>query len=160
MSWKRIWHSFRLWLYPSGLQRTAYLKRKGIFGAIGENVMIQSRKIPLYPELIYIGDNVRIASNVNFITHDVIHNMLNNLPVQKRNGTTFYEKKGKIVIGNNVFIGANTTVMYDVSIGNEVVIGAGSVVTKDIPDNSVCVGVPCRRICDFDSMMEKRKNVS
>ena len=44
---------------------------------------------------------------------------------------------GKIRIGNNVFIGEDVMIMYNVSIGNNVVIGARSVVTKSIPDNSV-----------------------
>ena len=55
--------------------------------------MIQSRKIPLYPELIYIGNNVRIASGVSFITHDVVHNMLNNIP---GNEGKFTEKKERL----------------------------------------------------------------
>ena len=42
-------------------------------------------------------------------------------------------------------------------IGNNVIIGAGSVVTKDIPDNSVCAGVPCKRIGSFDDFIRKRK---
>lgn len=120
--------------------------------------MIQSRKIPLYPELIFIGDNVRIASNVSFITHDVSHNMLNNLPVSKTGGYCFKEKKGKIVIGDNVFVGANSMILYDVSIGNNVIIGAGSIVTKNIPDGSVAVVVPCKVIDEFDNFVEKRKS--
>ena len=54
--------------------------------------MIQSRKLSLNPELIYIGDNVRIASNVSFITHDVTHNMLNTLPERIRSGNIYKEK--------------------------------------------------------------------
>lgn len=49
-----------------------------------------------------------------------------------------------ITIGNNVWIGGNSVVMPNVTIGNNVVIGAGSVVTKDIPDNCIAVGNPCR----------------
>lgn len=86
MDYKRIWHCFRLLFIRSGIHRTDYLKKKKVFGAIGKNVMIQSRLVPLYPERIYIGDNVRIASNVSFITHDVVHNMLNNLPEELRGG--------------------------------------------------------------------------
>ena len=48
------------------------------------------------------------------------------------------------VIGDNVYIAANATVIGDVHIGNNVIIGAGSVVVKDIPDNSVAVGNPAR----------------
>ena len=59
-------------------------------------------------------------------------------------------RQGEIKVGNNVFIGARSTVLYDVSIGNNVIIGAGSLVNKDIPDNSVAVGVPCRVVGSFD----------
>ena len=80
MDLRRAWTQLRMFTFSSGVKRTAYLKRKGIFGSIGDNVMIQSRKVPLYPELIFIGNNVRVATNVTFVTHDVSHNMLNNLP--------------------------------------------------------------------------------
>ncbi len=157
MNIKRIWTQMRMFTFWSGIRRTAYLKKKKVFGSIGDDVMIQSRKVPLYPELIYIGNNVRVASNVSFITHDVTHNMLNNIS-KYAGGYRFDEKKGNIVIGDNVFIGANSTVLYDVTIGNNVIVGAGSVVVKDLPDNSVCVGVPCRVIGDFQSFIEKRKS--
>ncbi|MDG1398178.1 MAG: DapH/DapD/GlmU-related protein [Polaribacter sp.] len=49
-------------------------------------------------------------------------------------------------MGNNVWIGANSTVLPEVVIGNNVVIGANSLVNKDIPDNSVAVGNPCKVI--------------
>lgn len=158
MDMKRAWIQLRLFTFSSGVKRTAYLKKKGVFGSIGEKCMIQSRKLPLYPELIFIGNNVRIASNVSFITHDVSHNMLNNLPQSKTGGFKYTEKKGKIVIGDNVFIGANTTILYDVTIGNNVIIGAGSIVTKNISDGSVAVGVPCKMIGNFEDFVEKRKN--
>ncbi len=80
MKWKRIWYSFVMLLIPTGVKRTAYIKKKHVYGHIGDDVMIQSRKLPLYSNLIYVGNNVRVASNVSFITHDVVHNMLNNLP--------------------------------------------------------------------------------
>lgn len=49
-----------------------------------------------------------------------------------------------ITIGNNVWIGANSTILAGVVIGDNTVIGAGSVVTKSIPGNVVAVGVPCK----------------
>lgn len=157
MDIKRAWMQLKMFTFGSGIKRTAYLKKKNVFGSNGEKVMIQSRKVPLYPELIYIGNNVRVASNVSFITHDVTHNMLNNLPETISEGS-FKEKKGKIVIGDNVFIGANSTILYDVTIGSNVIIGAGSVITKDIPDGTVCAGVPCRVIGKFEDFVEKRKS--
>lgn len=50
------------------------------------------------------------------------------------------------IIGNNVSLGANVTIIGDVKIGNNVTIGAGSVVVKDVPDNAVVVGNPARVI--------------
>lgn len=49
-----------------------------------------------------------------------------------------------VIIGTNTFVGANSVVLEGITIGNNVVIGAGSVVTKDIPDNVVCYGNPCK----------------
>lgn len=54
--------------------------------------------------------------------------------------------EGFPIIGDNVYIAANATVIGGVHIGNNVIIGAGSVVVKDIPDNSVAVGNPARVI--------------
>lgn len=51
-----------------------------------------------------------------------------------------------ITIGENVWLGANVTVLPGVTIGKNSVIGAGSVVTKDIPENVVAVGNPCKVI--------------
>ncbi len=53
---------------------------------------------------------------------------------------------GKVTIGDNVWIGGNACIMPGVTIGNNVVIGAGSVVTKDIPDNVIAAGNPCKII--------------
>lgn len=156
MNWKRAWAQVGMFCFSSGVKRTAYLKKKGIFGSIGEKCMIQSRKIPLYPELIFIGNNVRIASNVSFITHDVSHNMLNNIP-EYQGKHKFVEKIGKITIGDNVFVGANSTIIYDVTIGSNVIIGAGSIITKDIPSGCVAAGVPCKVIGTFEDFVEKRK---
>ncbi len=68
------------------------------------------------------------------------------------------EKIGCIEIGDNVFIGTNSTVLYNVKIGSNVIIGAGSLVNKSIPNNSVACGVPAKVIGSFDKFFEKRKN--
>ena len=112
------------------------MKAQGVFRKCGENVMIISRKIPLYSRLISIGNNVWIASGVSFLTHDVVHFMLNCR--RSQNEPRFEEKVGCIEIADNVFIGANTTILYDVKIGNNVVVGSNTLVNKDIPDNRVC----------------------
>lgn len=142
----------KLWLIRSPMKRAEYMKNQKIFRHIGHRVMITSRKVPLYPELISIGNNVWLASGVEFITHDVIHFMLNG--IDRRN--KYQEKIGCIKIGDNVFIGSGAKIMYDVSIGSNVVIAAGAVVTHDVPDNSVVGGVPAKVIGSFDKFLEKR----
>ena len=66
------------------------------------------------------------------------------------------EYADEIHIGNNVWIACNVVVLGGVTIGNNAVIGAGSVVTKDIPDNYIAYGNPCkpvRPITEKDSKM-------
>ena len=50
---RRIWLTVRASMFRSGVQRTQYMKKKKAYGAMGENVMIQSRKLPLYSENIF-----------------------------------------------------------------------------------------------------------
>lgn len=145
----------RMLFMRSPMKRAAYLKRKGVFNRCGDRVMITSRKIPLYARLIRIGNNVWIASGVEFITHDVAHFMLNG--IRKPDEPAYEEKVGCISIGDNVFIGAGAKILYDVKIGNNVMIAAGALVNRDIPDNSVVGGVPARILGDFDDFLRKRR---
>ena len=87
---------------------------------------------------VKIGDNAQIAPNVSIYTAG--H------PIHPDSRNSGYEYGIDITIGDNVWIGGNTCIMPGVTIGNNVVIGAGSVVTKDIPDNVIAVGNPCRVI--------------
>ena len=155
MGGKRLWQTLRMFTIMSAKKRTNYLKKKKIFAGIGENCSIQSRIIPLYANLIKLGNNVHVASNVTFITHDIVFSMLNKHP--NLSGIKFREKMGCIEIKDNVFVGAGTTILYDVSIGSNVIIGAGSLINKDIPDNCVVAGVPAKIIGNFDDFVEKRK---
>lgn len=149
----RYLHMLRLYTIRSSMKRAEYMKKHGIFHSVGESVMITSRKIPLYARLISIGNNVWIASGVEFITHDVTHYMLNG----RKDGHKYQEKIGCIEIGNNVFIGADVKILYDVKIGDNVIIAAGAVVNKDVPSNSVVGGVPARVISLLDDYLEKRR---
>lgn len=64
---------------------------------------------------------------------------------------------GTIVVGNNVQIGSRAIIMPRVSIGDNVIIGAGAIVTKDVPSNSVMVGVPARKIETIQDYYKKNK---
>lgn len=141
---------------PGASRRTRFMKKHHLFGSIGEKCMIQKRKLPLYSNLIYLHDNVKIASNVGFVTHDIIHTMLN----AKEPGSGHIERVGCIEVMDNVFIGSGTRILYDTRIGSNVIIGSDSLVNKDIPDNSVYAGVPARFICTFDEYVEKSKAYS
>ena len=68
-----------------------------------------------------------------------------------------YTKIGRVTIGNNVFIGAESVVLPGVTIGNNVVVGANSTVTKDVPDNVVVAGTPAKVICSLDEYLAKEK---
>lgn len=74
-------------------------------------------------------------------------------PIHPESRNSKFEYGIPITIEDNVWIGGNTTVLPGVTIGRNCVIGAGSVVTKDIPQNTVAAGNPCkviREITDDD----------
>ena len=105
---------------------------------IGENFYANHNMIILDGNKVKFGDNVFIAPNCSFYTAG------HPLDYVIRNKGLEYAKP--IEVGDNVWIGGNVVVLPGVTIGNNCVIGAGSIVTKDIPDNSLAVGNPCRVI--------------
>ncbi|MGN0580802.1 MAG: acyltransferase [Ruminococcus sp.] len=152
MDWFRIRHTLALHLIMTGGKRAEYIKKHHVFANMGENCIVMFRKVPLHSKLISIGNNVRIASNVTFVTHDVIHKMLNTKYAPEK---VYPEFKGCIEIKDNVFIGANTTVLSNVLIGPNVIIGACSLVNKDISEG-VYAGVPAKYICSLEDFLAKR----
>lgn len=101
---------------------------------------------PSHCFLIEIGNNVTFSIKVTVLAHDA--------STKKILG---YTKIGKVKIGDNVFVGANSTILPNVTIGNNTVIGANSVVTKDVPSNVVVAGNPAKIICDLDTFKNKNK---
>lgn len=105
---------------------------------VGNNFYSNYNCIILDVGKVIIGDNVMFAPNVSLMTAG--H------PIHPDSRNSGYEYGIAITIGDNVWIGSNVVVNPGVTIGDNVVIGAGSVVTKNIPDNMIAVGVPCKVI--------------
>lgn len=99
---------------------------------------------PAHCWLIEIGDNVTLAPRVHILCHDAS-------TVQWLG----YAKIGKVKIGNNVFIGAESVVLPNVTIGDNVIIGANSTVTHDMESGFVYAGCPARKICTIDQYIAK-----
>ena len=105
---------------------------------VGENFYANYNLIILDVGKVIIGKNAQIAPNVSIYTAG--H------PIHPESRNSGYEYGIAVTIGDNVWIGGNVCIMPGVTIGRNVVIGAGSVVTKDIQDNVIAAGNPCRVI--------------
>ena len=136
-----------------GLNHESYLRKHQVFAMMGKNVLFQPMKLPNEPKLVKIHNNVKIAADVTFYTHDVINWMLSDMDREY-----YYGYRGCIEIHDNVFIGGNSRIIGGISIGPNAVIGAGSVITKDVPEGTVVAGNPARIIGSFESLHQKRKN--
>lgn len=130
-----------------------WLRDHGV--VIGKNLRLFNHKSIRFdvssPGLITIGDNVHITAGVSILTHDGRFWLLKQI---------YYDavsSRAAVHIGNNVYIGQNAIILRGVTIGDNVLIGAGSVVTKDIPSNSVAVGVPAKVIMTIDEFYKKSK---
>jgi len=127
------------------------LKKHDVFKHIGDNCWYEPRRLPAEPQLVFMGNNVNIATDVAILNHDIMFHMINN----KYNKKVSKIHRGDVRIGDNVFIGGRSIILGDVTIGSNVIIGAGSVVTRDIPDGVVAVGVPAKVIGSYQDTIDK-----
>lgn len=99
------------------------------------------------PYLVSIGKNVTISHDVDLITHDN--------SVCKLFGVG-HDLFGRVIIGDNCFLGAHSVIMYGVTIADNVIVAAGSVVTKSIEEShTIVAGNPARIIGKWDTFREK-----
>jgi len=104
--------------------------------SIGKNVFINSGCRFQDQGGITIGDNTLVGHNAVMAT-------LNHGFAPEDRGTTY---PAPIIIGKNVWIGANVTIVAGVTVGDNSILAAGAVVTKDVPENAVVGGVPAKVI--------------
>lgn len=149
----KYFDKLKLYLIPDANKRTDLIIKNKLFKKVGKNFFYQPRIIPDEPKLISFGDNVAIASGVTFVTHDVIDKVLNKMHYD----INFNYNCAPIEIGNNVFIGCNTTILPNVKIGNNVIIAACSIVNKDVESGSIVGGNPAKVIGSFDEYVKTRK---
>lgn len=134
----------------------AYIKYLRSLGMkIGEGTYIVDTKDIVVdtsrPELIEIGNNVRLNKGTQILSHDWGSYLFINAYGD------FIPAHDKVTIGSNVWTGRNVTILRGVTIGSNVLIGNGAMVTKNIPDNSVAVGFPAKVIMSLDEYYEKRQ---
>ncbi|MCD4811909.1 acyltransferase [bacterium] len=113
--------------YVTGIENIKIGKMCSPGSNIGQYIQANSR--------IIMGDNVLMGPGSKIISAN--HDM---------EDFTKHIKGDPIIIGSNVWIGADVIILPEVTIGENVIIGAGSIVTRDIPSNSIAVGNPCKVI--------------
>ncbi|MGB3300225.1 MAG: sugar O-acetyltransferase [Phormidesmis sp.] len=149
-------HAFNFSL-PDEIDRRQAIMR-GLLGAMGTSCVIRPPFYCDYGCYIFAGDRLFINYDCTILDCNTVHLGNDVLIGSKVQIYTAYhptdpdirltgeELAAPVSIGDNVWIGGGVIICPGVSIGANVTIGAGSVVTKDIPNNVVAVGNPCRVI--------------
>ena len=141
---------------------------KEMLGSVGENIWIGKGFNCDNGKNIFIGNDfngnvnitildtkeVRIGNNVMIGPNTLITTVGH--PLSPKGRRAELAKASEIRIGNDVWLGGNVTVLGGVTIGDNVVVGAGAVVTKDIPSNSLALGVPARVVRKLENDIEQR----
>lgn len=131
----------------------------GRFIKIGDNTFINANFVCLDECPVVIGKNVMIGPDVSIYT--AMHPLISeerNVHLKEDGSMTSVEYAKPVTIGDNCWIAGGVKICGGVTIGNGAVIGAGSVVTRDIPENTIAYGNPCRpirKITEQDSVFKR-----
>lgn len=106
----------------------------------------------LWTLILSIHNNVSIAADVTFVTHDAIRHML-----CYRDKYPYIPHMGCIEIMDNVFIGIGAMIMPNIRIGENSIVAADALVTKDIPSGEIWGGIPARRIGTTADLTNQRR---
>jgi len=113
---------------------------------VGDNCFINQHCFFDAAESITIGDYCQIGFYTSLVT--------SSHEIQVTPGELRAPKAAPIIIEDYVWIGSNVTILLGVTIGRGSIVAAGSVVTKDIPENSIAMGVPARVVKEVESSVE------
>lgn len=143
-------------IYGKTYDSKSYIKHLRKIGCtIGKETKIYAPRNTLIDEqrpwLIEIGDNVQITDGVRILTHGYDWSVL-----KVKYGEAL-GSSGAVKIGNNVFIGVNTTILKNVTIGDNIIIGANSLVNKNLTKPGVYAGNPAKYIMSLDNYYTKRQ---
>lgn len=148
---RRYYRQIKMITIRDGWKKAKWLKKHKIFNMIGENCYYTPNILPAEPFLVELHNNVVISAGVRLITHSAVHCVFNGEDGNKKHICPY----GKIVINDNVYIGADVIINYGVTIGKNCIIAAGAIVTKDIPDGEVWAGVPAKKIGTYEDVKKK-----
>ena len=137
-----FWGKYNIFFYKNS-EIFEYVIFRAYTGTIkvGSNTQIGPFTVLFAGSGIEIGENVLIAPHCVIAGGNHDHKQLS-IPMRFAKGTS----KGPIIIANDVWIGANSTIVDNVKIGKGAVIGANSVVTKNVKPYTIVAGVPARMI--------------
>ena len=164
---KELLHDYNVVTRPSDMAERDRIIRE-LLGKAGKNVFVTQPFYCDYGTYIEVGDHfytnfnctildaggVKIGDNVLLAPNVGLYTVGHPLDADLRNEG--WEDAQPIVIGNNVWIGAQSIVLGGVTIGDNSVIAAGSVVTKNIPANTLAMGSPCRAVREIGADFRER----
>ncbi|SEO69146.1 Acetyltransferase (isoleucine patch superfamily) [Amphibacillus marinus] len=125
--------AWKNWLYKNLLHMEV-----GAYTAFALMVMVDL----MFPERIKVGTNSVIGYNTTLLTHEYLIKEY---------------RLGNIIIGNEVMIGANSTILPGVTIGDGATVAAGTIVAKDVDAGSFVAGNPMRVVFTAKEMLERKQ---
>ncbi|PHD76534.1 acetyltransferase [Bacillus sp. AFS043905] len=133
--------------YTPFLGMKNWLYRTFLHMRVGKHTSFALMVMPdvMFPEKISVGINTVIGYNTTILAHEyLIHEY----------------RLGEVVIGDEVLIGANSTILPGLSIGNGAIVSAGTLVHKDVPEGAFVGGNPMKIIYTKEEMLEREQQTS
>ncbi|MFJ8070371.1 acyltransferase [Peribacillus sp. NPDC096447] len=133
--------------YTPFLGMKNWLYRTFLHMKVGKHTSFALMVMPdvMFPEKISVGRNTVIGYNTTILAHEYL--------IQEY-------RLGDVVIGDEVLIGANSTILPGVSIGNGAIVSAGTLVHKDVPEGAFVGGNPMKIIYTKEEMLEREQQTS